>query len=101
MYVLTRSRPTAAGAPSRELGISSAPEIHEGTIVLSVRVCDPDAQNEGEGIDQDSTIILQRPSIWKYAFRARVLVGEFGRALVEGWWVVEVPWTLVPFGPLV
>ena len=53
VYVLTRSQPAAARAPSRESGIPSAPDIHEDTIVLSVRVRDSDAQNEDEGIDQD------------------------------------------------
>jgi len=42
VYTLARSQPTAA--PSRESGIPFAPDIHEGSIVLSVRVGFIDAQ---------------------------------------------------------
>jgi len=48
---LARSQPTATRVPSRELGTPSAPNIQEGTIVLSVRVGFTDAQQEGEVID--------------------------------------------------
>jgi len=71
VYTLSRSQPTAARAPSRELDTPSAPDIHEDTIVLSVRVGFTDAQQEGEVIDRDCTVILRRASIQKYSFRAR------------------------------
>jgi len=63
--------PWAAQAPSRELGTLSTPGMHEGIIVLSIRVRFTDARHEGEVIDQDSTDILRRSTIRKYAFRAR------------------------------
>ena len=44
--------PRAARVPSRELGFLSASGIHEGIIILSVRVRFTDARHEGEGIDQ-------------------------------------------------
>jgi len=68
---LARSPPTATRARSRELGTPSVPNIQEGTIVLSVRVGFTDSQQEGEVIDQDSTVILRRSTIRKYVFRAR------------------------------
>ena len=51
---------------------------------MSTVVWFTDAQKEGEVIDQHSTIILRRSSIWEYAFWARDVVGEFVRVLVEG-----------------
>jgi len=65
-------------------GYPVAPDIHEGVIILSILVGFTDAQKEGGVIDQDSMIILRRSSIWKYAFRAWDVVGEFVRVLVEG-----------------
>jgi len=67
VHTLARSQPTAA--PSRESGIPFAPDTHEDSIVLSIRDGFIGAQQEGEVIDQHSTIILRRSSIWKYAFR--------------------------------
>lgn len=94
VYILARSQPTAARAPSGESSIPFAPDIHEGIIVLSVRVGFTDAQQEGEVVDQDSTIILRRSTIWKHAFRARgrgwgisTCTGGMGR-------VMEVPWAV-------
>ena len=88
VYTLTRSQPTAARAPSREMGTLSSPNIQEGTIVLSVRVGFMDLQQEGEVIDQDSTGILRRSTIRKYVFRARgrgwgVCTSTSGGG---GWW---------------
>jgi len=88
MYVLTRSRPTVARAPSRESGITSAPAIHEGTIVPSVRVGFKDAQNEGGGIDQTRRLFCHDPVYGSMHSGQGIVVGEFGRVLVEGggWW---------------
>jgi len=81
---LACSQPTAARPPSRESGILFVPDIHEGIIILNILVGFTDAQKEGGVIDQHSTIILRRSSIWKYAFWARDVDGEFVRVLVEG-----------------
>ena len=94
VYILARSQPTAARAPSRGSGIPFAPDIHEGIIVLSVRVGFTDAQQEGEVIDQDSTIILRRSTIWKYAFRARGRGWGVCTNTSGGGRVVEVPWAV-------
>ena len=77
IYTVSRRRRSSipaiksGGCTSRESGIPFALDIHEGTIVLSVRVGFTDAQQEGEVIDQDSTVILRRSTIRKYVFRAR------------------------------
>jgi len=63
--------PRAARVLSHELGFLSASGIHEGIIVLSVRVRPMDARHEGEVIDQDSTVFSRCPTIQKYAFRGR------------------------------
>jgi len=44
VYILARSQPMVARVPSRESGIPFAPDIHEGIIVMSVRVWFTDAQ---------------------------------------------------------
>jgi len=80
--LLIRS-PRGRRAVSR-IGYPVAPDIHEGTIILSILVGFTDAQQEGGVIDQDSTIILRRSSVWKYAFWERDVVEEFVRVLVEG-----------------
>ena len=53
-----------------QIKVSSAPDIHEGTIVLNVLVGFTDAQQEGEVIDLDSAVILRRSTKRKYAFQA-------------------------------
>jgi len=94
VYILARSQPTAARAPSRESGIPFTPDIHEGIIVLSVRVGFTDAQQEGEVIDQDSTIILRRSTIWNYAFQARGRGWGVSASISGRGRVLEVPWAL-------
>jgi hypothetical protein len=94
VYILARSQPTAARAPSSESGIPFAPDIHEGIIVLSVRVGFTDAQQEGVVIDQDSTIILRRSTIWKYAFRAREQSWGVSASTSGGARVMDVPWAV-------
>ena len=91
VYTLARSQPRAARAPSRELGTPSVPDIHEGIIVLNVRVGFMDAQQEGEVTDRDSTVILQRSTIRKYTFQTRG--GGWGvcTSTSGGGRVVEVP----------
>ena len=78
-YVYTLA-PTTTRARFRELGTPFVPSIQEGTIVLSVRVGFTDSQQEGEDIDQDSTVILRPSTTRKYVFRA------WGR----GWGVLQV-----------
>jgi len=90
VYTLARSQPAATRAPSRELGTS----LQEGTIVLSVRVGFTDAQQEGEVIDQDSTVILRRSTIRKYVFRARGRGWGVCTSTSGGGRVVEVPWAV-------
>ena len=94
VYILARSQPTAARAPSHESGIPFAPDIHEGIIVLSVRVGFTDAQQEGAVIDQDSTIILRRSTIWNYAFQARGHGWGAGATASGNGRVLDVPWAL-------
>lgn len=94
VYILARSQPTAARAPSRESGIPFAPNIHEGIIVLSVRVGFTDTQQEGAVIDQDSTIILRRSTIWNYVFQARGRGWGVGASAGGGGRVMEVPWAV-------
>jgi len=74
VYTLARLQSTAARAQSCESGILFAPDIHEGIIISSILVGFTDAQQEGGVVDQDSTIVLQRSSIWKYALWARDVV---------------------------
>ena len=77
--------PRVARAPSRELGTLSAPGIHEGSIVLSVRVRLTDARHEGEVIDQDSTVTFcDGPPYGSMHSGQGDAVGEFVRLLVEG-----------------
>lgn len=94
VYILARSQPTAARAPSHESGIPFAPDIHEGIIVLSVRVGFTNAQQEGAVIDQDSTIILRRSTIWNYAFQARGCGWGAGVPTSGNGRVMDVPWAL-------
>jgi len=84
VYTFARSQPTAPRAPSRESGILFAPDIHEAITISSTFVGFTDSQKEGGVIDQDSTVILRRCSIWEDAFWARDVVGEIVRVLVEG-----------------
>jgi len=104
VYALGRSRPTAARAPPRELDTHSAPDRHEGTIVRSIRVGFIDAQQEGEVIDQDSTVNLRRSTIREYAIRERGRGSGVCRSTGGGWRVVGCGSALgcvVPRDPLV
>jgi len=84
VYTLTRLQRRTVRAPSRESGTPSAPDTYEGTIVLSVRVGFMETQQEGEDIDQNSTVILGRSTIRKYASGQGDMVGEFVRVLLKG-----------------
>jgi len=94
VYTLARSQPTAARAPSRELGTSPAPDIHEGTIVLSVRVGFTDAPIKTRRLFCDG------PPYGSMHSGQGDVVGEFVRVLVGGgWW--KCPGCVVPHDPLV
>ena len=72
MYIpLPICSPWAAGVLSHELDFLSASGIHEGIIILSIRVRPTDAWHEGEVINQDSTVFSRCSTIQKYAFQAR------------------------------
>ena len=66
----------------RELDTPSVRDIHKGTIVPSVRVEFTGAQQEGEVINQDSTVILRRSTYGRIHTGQRDVVGE----LYEHWW---------------
>jgi len=61
VYTLTRSRPMAVRAPSREFGIPFAPDIYESIIILGILVGFTDAQQEGEVLIRTRRLFCDGP----------------------------------------